>query len=113
MSMYKIELMNKNINDLWNNIDLVENKILVPYQKEIKQLPPDQQKNEWHKYFLLQKLIENCIDTINNLVEEMNTMHTKEEFKHNNNTIIHLKHYIKILGGDPGLINYTKNNDLI
>jgi hypothetical protein len=30
MSMYKIELMNKNINDLWNNIDLVESKILVP-----------------------------------------------------------------------------------
>ncbi len=113
MSMYQIQMINQKISELYDYMEIIEKKILIPYVSEIKKLPRDDQKSEWQKYYQLQKLINILDDTINIMVGEIETMHTSEEFKHNQKTIIHLKHYIKILGGDPGLINYTKNSDLI
>jgi hypothetical protein len=113
MSMYKIQMINQKISELYDYMEIIEKKILIPYVSEIKKLPREEQKSEWQKYYQLQKLINILDDTINNIVEEIETMHTSEEFKHNQKTIIQLKHYIKNLGGDPGLISYTKNADLI
>jgi hypothetical protein len=110
--MYRLDKINKNIQDLNEKIDSVRRYVLKPYREEILTLPKNIQKEEWRKYFLVDQLIDDTIEVINLMNDELDLRPTKENFDFSQKTIRHLRNYIKTLGGNPSIINHTLDIDL-
>ena len=112
MSNYKNETIIRNIQLLDEYIDQVDLQVLQPYKDQIKQLPKDDQKKEWHKYHIIDKCITQALDTVIMLNEDRSMMHSQYEFEHQKRVIAALRKYVCVLGGNPSIINYTTNSDL-
>jgi hypothetical protein len=112
MSNYKMQIIHSNIEVLENYIDLVDTKVMDSYKTDIMRLPQSEQKSEWYKYTLINNLITQSIETVSLLTEQINTMHTKQDFDFQKRQINALRNYVKILGGNPSIISYTKDSDI-
>jgi hypothetical protein len=109
---YKSEQIFRNVTILFNTIEDVEAKVLFPYKSQIKQLPLEQQKSEWYKVNMIEKLIDAAHMTTMYMSEHIETMHTSQEFESQKRYIEALRKYIRDLGGNPTNVNYYKPTDI-
>jgi hypothetical protein len=109
---YQMQVIYNHLQVLDDYVDLVDNKVLEPYKTEIMRLPQDEQKTEWYKYTLINNLITQAIETVRLMHTEIENRHTKSEIDFKNKQIAALQKYIRVLGGNPSIINHTINTDL-
>ena len=109
---YKNEQIIRNMLILDDYADIVDAQVLEPYKKQIRQLPLAEQKSEWYKYNLIDKFVTQAIETVVMLNEHNATLHSHKEFELQQRYIYALRKYIRVLGGNPSIISYTKESDI-
>lgn len=109
---YKNEQIIRNMMILDDYADMVDAQVLEPYKKQIRQLPLLEQKSEWYKYNLIDKFVTQAIETVVMLNEHNATLHSHKEFESQQMYINALRKYIKVLGGNPSIVNHIKETDL-
>jgi hypothetical protein len=109
---YKNEQIIRNMLILDDYAELVDAQVLEPYKKQIRQLPLAEQKSEWYKYNTIDKFVTQAIDTVVMLNEHNATLHSHQEVAFLKRQIEALSKYVKILGGNPSIISYTKELDI-
>jgi hypothetical protein len=110
---YTEALILKNIQTLDDYVDRLDHQVLIPYKDQIMQLSKDDQKKEWQKYHLINNCLKQSIDTVTLLYNDRSQMYSKQDMDYQKRVIAALRKYIYVLGGNPSIINFTTNSDLL
>jgi hypothetical protein len=88
-------------------------EIIEPNERNIKQVDDWKERAELQKkHDLLCRLINEQYDILSSIVEAATTRPTEKEYEWQKNYIRLLRNYIKVLGGNPSIVNFSKISDI-